>query len=431
MIRDTKTYILQLMSGILMLLLTLTSCSTDDDSQSNNPVLKIYVYSPDHPIVTRVDNPDPDVDPIGKESEIKTLQVWVFEHHEPSDPNYDRDGKLIGYISTNGNDISSETNQGTLLMNVTDPYFIQNKPNVDVFVAANVKNANCGFTLSESSTRADLIAKKIGEDYFGVKSGKIVTSVPTDGLPMSGVLINQPVSQRVSETAPIFGVGPEGNLAKVKLVRAVSKIHFVFCCINDGITHKVKTISLEGSKMSKEEYLFLDGEYSATGGPTGGPGYRYKIGSYLGSGDKNLFNKNDFSKAIEISPMESNDIDPSYYEWTNQTGQVYEYLIAEGIAAGDLKELKETNGTNLSTYYFRESDRQVEGKITYYDGNTSPKFATFKISNQLEFLPGDFGRNHTWIVYAYFNYAKGLEVVTVKVNDWETTDPEEYEVYNW
>ena len=420
MIRETKTYILRLMSGMLMLLLLLTACSSDGDMQNDNPVLKIYVYSPDHPIVTRADNPDPDVDPIGRESEIKTLQVWVFEHHESNDPDKARDGKLIGYISTNGNDISSETNQGTLVMNITDPYFIQKRPNVDVYVAANVTSNNCGFTLDDNSTRADLIAKKIGEAKFGVAT--VVRSVPTEGLPMSGVLKNQPVFG----TAPIFGVGTEGNLAKVKLVRAVSKMHFVFCCIDDGITHKVKTISLDGTKISKEEYLFLDGEYSATGGPR----YRYKIGSYL-SGSKNLFNKSNFNQAILISPMGSNDKDPSYYEWTNQTGQAYESLIAEGIAAGDLKELKETNGTNLSTYYFRESDRQVEGKITYYDGNTSAKTATFKISNQLEFIPGDFGRNHTWIVYAYFNYAKGLEVMTVKVNDWEETESETHEVYNW
>lgn len=415
MIRETKTYILRLMSGMLMLLLLLTACSSDDDMQNDNPVLKIYVYSPDHPIVTRVDNPDPDVNPIGRESEIKTLQVWVFKHLEPNNQNYGT-SKAIGYISTNGAEISSETNQGTLVMNITDPDFIKNKPKVDVYVAANV--TNYGITLSENSIRADLIAAKIGENYFGVKSvNTVVKAVPDDGLPMSGVLKAQPVFG----TAPIFGVGTEGNLAKVKLVRAVSKMHFVFCCINDGITHKVKNIILDGAKMSKDEFLFLDGEYSATGGPTGGPGYRYKIGTYL-SGNKYLISKSNIGQSILISPMTSNDKDPSYYEWTNQTGQAYENLIAEGITAQDLND--------LGTYYLRESDKQVEGTITYYD-NGVEKTATFKISNQLEFLPGDFGRNHTWIVYAYFNYAKGLEVVTVKVNNWQQTDPGTQDVYNW
>lgn len=411
MIRETKTYILRMMSGMLMLLLLLTACSSDDDTQNDNPVLKIYVYSPDHPIVTRVDNPDPDVDPIGRESEIKTLQVWVFKHLEPNDPNYAK-SKSIGYISTNGNDISSDTNQGTLVMNITDPTFIQNKPNVDVYVAANV--TKYGITLSENSTRQNLIDAKIGEDYFGVKSGKIVTSVPTDGLPMSGVLIDQPVSG----TAPVFGVGPEGNLAKVKLVRAVSKIHFVFCCINDGVTHKVNSISLDGTKIYKNEYLFLDDEYLATGGP----GYRYKVDDtskspYVGD-TKAIMNT-----PTPIAPMTSTDKDPSYYEWTNQTGQAYETLIAGGITAGDLND--------LGTYYLHESDLQVEGTITYQLDDNPEKPATFKIGKQLEFLPGDFGRNHTWIVYAYFNYAKGLEVVTVKVNDWEERDPETHDVYNW
>lgn len=411
MIRETKTYILRMMSGMLMLLLLLTACSSDDDTQNDNPVLKIYVYSPDHPIVTRVDNPDPDVDPIGRESEIKTLQVWVFKHLEPNDPNY-ATSKSIGYISTNGNDISSDTNQGTLVMNITDPTFIQNKPNVDVYVAANV--TKYGITLSENSTRQNLIDAKIGENYFGVKSGKIVTSVPTDGLPMSGVLKNQPVFG----TAPVFGVGTEDNLAKVKLVRAVSKIHFVFCCINDGVTHKVNSISLDGTKIYKNEYLFLDDEYLATGGP----GYRYKVDDtskspYVGD-TKAIMNT-----PTTIAPMTSTDKDPSYYEWTNQTGQAYETLIADGITAGDLND--------LGTYYLHESDLQVEGTITYQLDDDPEKPATFKIGKQLEFLPGDFGRNHTWIVYAYFNYAKGLEVVTVKVNDWEERDPETHDVYNW
>lgn len=408
MIRETKTYILRMMSGMLMLLLLLTACSSDDDTRNDNPVLKIYVYSPDHPIVTRVDNPDPDVDPIGRESEIKTLQVWVFKHLEPNDPNY-ATSKSIGYISTNGNDISSETNQGTLVMNITDPTFIQNKPNVDVYVAANV--TKYGITLSENSTRQNLIDAKIGEDYFGVKSGKIVTSVPTDGLPMSGVLKNQPVFG----TAPVFGVGTEDNLAKVKLVRAVSKIHFVFCCIKDDITHQVKSISLDGSKIYKREYLFLDGEYSATGGP----GYRYKVDATsnpLLSGAKTIMNTE-----TTINSMVT-DKDPSYYEWTNQTGQDYETVIAGGITAGDLND--------LGTYYLHESDKQVGGTITYLDGNVT-KSTTFKISDPGDFTYGDFGRNHTWIIYAYFNYAKGLEVVTVKVNDWEATDPETHDVYNW
>ena len=414
MIRETKTYILRLMSGILMLLALFTACSSNDDLQNDNPVLKIYVYSPDHPIVTRVDNSDPDVDPLTAESAINTLQVWVFEHQKD---------KLIGYVEyarTNDNDIFSGTNQGTLVMNITDPNFIKNKPNVDVYVAANVTSSNCGFTLSENSTRADLIAQKIGDAKFGINTvSDVVKVVPTDGLPMSGVLKNQPVFG----TAPIFGVGTEGNLAKVKLVRAVSKIHFVFCCIKDDITHQVKSISLDGSKIYKREYLFLDGEYSATGGP----GYRYKVDATsnpLLNGAKTIMNTK-----TTINPMTSTDKDPSYYEWTNQTGQAYETLIAENLIR-IVDDVKVGDLNDLGTYYLHESDKQVEGTITYLDNNIE-KTATFKISNQLEFLPGDFGRNHTWIVYAYFNYAKGLEVVTVKVNDWEATDPETHDVYNW
>jgi hypothetical protein len=42
---------------------------------------------------------------------------------------------------------------------------------------------------------------------------------------------------------------------------------------------------------------------------------------------------------------------------------------------------------------------------------------------------GDFSRNHTWIVYAYYS-ASGLVAVTVVVKDWNDVQ-QSYEVVNW
>lgn len=102
--------------------------------------------------------------------------------------------------------------------------------------------------------------------------------------------------------------------------------------------------------------------------------------------------------------------------------QAYETLIAEGITAGDLKD--------LGTYYLHESDKQVEAPLPILTIVPKSRLLS-RLVNSRNSLEGDFGRNHTWIVYAYFNYAKGLEVVTVKVNDWEERDPETHDVYNW
>ena len=44
---------------------------------------------------------------------------------------------------------------------------------------------------------------------------------------------------------------------------------------------------------------------------------------------------------------------------------------------------------------------------------------------------GDFSRNHTWIVYAYYEGAGDkLQIVTVYVKEWDDGNFD-YVVYNW
>ena len=410
MMRTSKTYKRWQLSGILMLLMMLVACSSGDDVQSEKAVLKIYVFPPDHPIVTRADNATPNVSPLDGESTIHTLQVWVFEHHEAGDQDADKDGAIVGYISLDNIDISGAANGTEVLMNITDPSFVTRQPNVDVYVMANVTESNCGLELDGNSTRDELDAAMIGDTKFGIKSVEsVVKTIPNGvGLPMSGVRKNL----EVFGTSPVFGVGSKSTnqLTNVKLVRAVSKVHFVFCSSKNDVGHTVDNISIDGATFPTSEYLFLNDDYLATGGL----GYRYKVGDTYESGDKTIMNT-----STVIIPITSDDKNPSSYEWIAQPGQNYETLIAEGITANDLND--------LGTYYLRESDKQITGVITY-DGDRT---ATFSLRDA-----GDFGRNHTWIVYAYFKYGIGLNVVTVKVKDWQSiddpqSDPDSNEVYNW
>lgn len=410
MMRTSKTYNRWLLSGILMLLMVLVACSSGDDSPSNKAVLKIYIFPPDHPIVTRADNANPDVSPLDGESTIHTLHVWVFEHYDEVNA---RDGKLVGYISLDDID-NSEVATGTeVLMNITDPSFVTNQPNVDVYVMANVTEANCGLELNGNTTRDELDAAMIENTKFGINSVESVVKAVPDGvgLPMSGVRKNL----EVFGTSPVFGVGSKSTnqLTNVKLVRAVSKVHFVFCSSKNDVGHTVDHISIDGATFPTAEFLFLNDDYSAAGGS----GTRFKVGDTYESGNKTIMNT-----STAITPITSEDKDPSNYEWTNQSdqsGQYYEDLIAGGITANDLND--------LGTYYLRESDKQITGVITY-DGDRT---ATFSLRDA-----GDFGRNHTWIVYAYFKYGMGLNVLTVKVNDWQSiddpqSDPDSHDVYNW
>ena len=215
-----RRYILQWMSGLLMLLL-LTACSKssdgDDGPSSNKPVLKIYVFPPDNPVITRGINGD--VNASEEERKINSLHIWVFEHHDAGDP---EDGKYVGHISLNNVDIASAGSE--VSMELSDAFASQETlPHVDVYVAANVSSANCGFSLSATTTRDQLDAALIEGRYFGV-SNPIMT-VPVDGLPMSGVLKDQ----QITGSSPTFQVSDgEGRLANARLVRAVSKIRFVF-----------------------------------------------------------------------------------------------------------------------------------------------------------------------------------------------------------
>ena len=62
--------------GLMFFVLLLAACSKNEESPEEiQPVINVYVYSPDHPVVTRGDIGN--VDPIEKESLINSLQIWV------------------------------------------------------------------------------------------------------------------------------------------------------------------------------------------------------------------------------------------------------------------------------------------------------------------------------------------------------------------
>ena len=88
-----------LMSGMLILLLILTACgsSSEDDvvtKPKEKPVLKIYLFAPESPIVTRADNGN--VISYTQERQIHTIDVWVFEHNVPINrPHQVRTQRLI------------------------------------------------------------------------------------------------------------------------------------------------------------------------------------------------------------------------------------------------------------------------------------------------------------------------------------------------
>ncbi len=399
-----------------MLLLTACSKSSSeggDEPDPIKPVLKIYVFPPDQPIVTRAGELG-NVDATKEENEIHSLHVWVFERDATNLGN----SKLVGHVSL-GTLTLSEAGTGEVTMEITDAFAnklmtSETRPRVDVYVAANVTSANCGLTLSagaltnttndETTTESQLDALFFGSNYFGVTSP--IMKVPSDGLPMSGVLKDQ----SISGTSPVFRVGTDVQLANVQLVRAVSKMRFIFCRSTSNYDDvAVKEIKLNGGVLPLEEYLFLDNDYKSATSKL-----RIKGSDYEGA--KTL---------VEIpsgTTIKDNDSPFSYSYDGVESGQSYENRINEGVAQGKLSD--------LGTFYLRESDKALAGTIQYAitpqgKTDTSEKEIGYSMS-----VPGDFSRNHTWIVYGYFITSGDLELKIVELKDW-TSSETSGDVYNW
>lgn len=391
--------------GWMLIMLLLIACSGDgDSSEAKQPaVISVYVYAPDKPIITRGDIGE--VDPIDNsinESKITSLQIWVFEHNTDN---------LISYHSpesvTNLNNGTGATYQLSASNAFTDA---ETKPQVDVYVVANVTSANSGISLGERTTRTALEAALISGEYFGLNT--LTDKVPEAGLPMSGVLRGY----SVTGSAPVY------KIPTVTLTRAVSKIRFVFSrekpeAEEDDVHVKINSIKLGAEMIPTQEYLFLE---------TGEDAPAYHVGSY-GTSETNP--EKDFLK--EALDDIAQNTDPMAYSYqAGQDAQEYENLINSGLnktVKNDQNEdVPAPELTQVGPFYLRESSKKLTGTITFQknDGTSEAKDVPFAMHQA-----GDFSRNHTWIVYAYYS-ASGLVAVKVVVKDW-TDVVKSHEVYNW
>jgi hypothetical protein len=105
--------------------------------------------------------------------------------------------------------------------------------------------------------------------------------------------------------------------------------------------------------------------------------------------------------------------DPTKYLYFEQEAQAYE----DTIAAANL--------TVRGPVYLRESDKQLEGTITYKIAGGEDQTVDFQMHQA-----GDFLRNHTWIVYAYYSGSDRLQVQSLYVKEWGLEE-KNHELYNW
>ena len=419
------TYIPMLLSCIALMLLS--ACSHDDNPADEPAKLYIYVYSPNNPVVTRADVGQ--VDPTEAERTVNKLQIWVFAHSAYTYNGVTHPaGELIGYLEPSGTNLGNLNAGGgeTYMMEVSDA-FANMKPNVDVYVLANVTNENCGVTLTGTSTPAELDAANISHttsaDFFGMTPSP-VTTIPANGLPMSGRLNDQPIYG----TSPVFRIGSESGISTVQLVRAVSKVRFIFTRFQGSSEHiQITGITLDGSingdattstnHLPTSEYLFLSDAYTDRS---------YKVGASYESASAPFpipNNKLDSYGKSDTDPSHPKDINSTdyvnkYVYSLPTTGQEYETLINTGLTNNEL--------TEVGPFYLRESDKRIYGTITYQVGDGDTRTARFSLADA-----GDFSRNHTWIVYSYFNGGDLIRVLSVFIKEWGDGGERDHEVYNW
>ena len=256
---------------------------------------------------------------------------------------------------------------------------------------ANVTSDNCGVEpLDKNTTRTELLnGAKIANEHFGLEQN--VRAVPAGGLPFAGRLTAQPV---VGD-APTLRIGTLSAVSTVQLTRAVSKLRFVFAKTTGQATVKITSIKINDGMIPNEEYLFQT-PVSMT------------------------YN----TEAVDLLSDDIDDIaetdDPTKYLYLGQEAQAYEDSI--NVAANKQPKAEVTVEGPI---YLRESDKQLAGTITYQIGAAEPKTVDFAMQQA-----GDFSRNHTWIVYAYYAGAGKLQVQSLYVKDWSTKEIN-HDLYNW
>lgn len=310
------------------------------------------------------------------ERTLSDLQIWVFRTGATTSAG------LIGYKRLDADALAAtglKNGSASRFAIAVDKTILEENPlpRVDVYAVAN--GASAGFTIDKFASAggdwakvspADLAAFVMDAESFGVTT--LVTEVPAAGLPMAGLMRNEPIT----------GEFPVLTISTLTLTRAVSKLRFVFCQMTDeGVPvdeFHVTGISLQG-QIAQNEKLITDQVYST---------HTYLTKLFDSEGYVTL----DKSWSGSSLPSPANNAAPGDYIYTGQDAQAYEDLIDGGVSGGVLTEWGLT--------YLRETDTRLYGEISYTVGSGATmrsKTTSFTMD-----APGDFTRNHSWIIYAYF-----------------------------
>lgn len=399
-----------------MLMLLCMACGGSDSEPvgggvNNKPTthqLQINIFTPEHPVVTRS---EPVLVNSNADENVNSMDVWVFVSEATT---HFTVGKVIGHLSLDIANPSSFVG-GTYQMSVNED-FVNELPKVNVYVTANVKPSNTGINLTASSSESAFENATLSGNYFGLTS-PLTTQVPSEGLPMSGLLKNQEIN---ATRTPLLSV-----TTPVTVVRAVSKIRFIFSRSDTGETDQlhINSITLDAGMIPAEEYLFLNGPYDYTNNRSNIKGNNYLDAQTLATGLESITIPTcTYPARYAYDPDDAEQL----------KGQDYEDLIDKGLT-GHYTEGVYSKGqpyelVELSRFYLRESNQKLKGRIYYTIGNGGegwPKYTEFEM-----YEGENFTRNHTWIVYGYFTGKETLTISSIDVTEWDQKNTG-HDIYNW
>ena len=392
---------------IAMLAMTVASCShSDDDDVLNGGAFgDDYVeltleISTGQTIHTRA--LEGDVAGTGNENKIYDIQVWAYNNAEGANASPIGYAQMLNIGSGTGAETTSSStnfNDATVTMNLFLPkdFMESASSKVDLYFIANYRSIMENEP-SPSLTRSQLEALSFGGDYFGIdattRAPKATTVEEGKGLPMSAIRKSLSLSEMLQVNGPLHLRYNETVLLK----RAVSRIAFFFSRqvgINPDVT--IKKIELDGNLIPANELVLPNQADNDL--PNLPSGVTYDTGICLLANTTNAANpilvKADIPETTNPELLRS-DCETN----GNATMTAQEYVdFIEGKASQTTPE-----ATKAGYYYLRETGKKITGTIYYtYDG--TDKTTTFTMYNN-----GDFARNHTWIVYAYF-LKEGLYVI--------------------
>lgn len=404
--------------------------SIDPDAVS----LPIRLYIPNALPATKAGAGD--VSGVSPESQVYRVQVWMFDHQAATETAGDGE-KAVAYAEA---DLSTSNTQNMgpydqsgyyatwesakifRLPLMIPGYVLEReatKMKFDFYVLANA--ASIGSTAGRETTRGALKALTFGKttsaDYFGTTAGSVKTgTTPSNalgtslGLPISGFFNKgagdtgtaatgvdlsflKPETLKTLTPAEITAKSPV-----VQLERAVSKIRFVFAAPTGMTGMSITGIEVNGSLIPDNTYVFpRESDVTLFQLPSASMTYGGATAVTPPASVGTIVDPNYLRSTCDLTFTIGST---TYKKPKEMTAEEYEDFLTAAVSASPAALATETY------VYLRESDKPITGKIYYKlsADQATPSVATFDMSKIDGYTAANtnFHRNHSWIVYAYF-----------------------------